>query len=119
MAEISGMAREEGLVGPVEGLAAGVGGAVAGEDLATTSLVSISRMFFDPPASLEDRFKLAPAFLSTVGALVRGMTMDFFFSTSKVAVDRLETLLSDFFFFLASVAALEVELFRFRATGAG
>lgn len=50
---------------------------------------------------------------------MRGMPVDFFFfAASKAAVDRLETPLSDFFFW-ASTAALEVELFRFRAAGAG
>ena len=63
MAEISGMMGDEGPVGPVVGLAAGVGGAVAGEGLAATSLVSMSRMFLDPPASLEDHFKITPSFL--------------------------------------------------------
>ena len=47
------------------------------------------------------------------------MLVDLFFSASKVEVDHLETPLSDFFFFLASAAALEVELFRFRAAKAG
>ena len=63
MAEVSGMMGDDGPAGLAEGMATRVGGAVVGEGLADEPLVNMSRMFFDPPTSLEDRFKLTPAFL--------------------------------------------------------